>query len=119
MADRNIYEIAEFLQEAVKRIDLSPEQAGKKAKIDRGTVENLLANNSKKGPFYLTVEALSKGLGYDLSYVLRKEDSIRVDMDEEEFERYRKYKMLSPKSQIIMNEVLDRFYENEINSIKK
>lgn len=118
MADRNIHELAAFFKEEIDKIELTHEQAGKKADIDRMTVDRLLEGESKKGPFFFTVEALSKSLGFDLSYVLRKEDSTKVDLDPVEFERLRKYRSLTPEHQRIIDEIVESFYENEKNSIK-
>jgi hypothetical protein len=39
-------------------------------------------------------------------------------MDPAEFERYKKYKMLSVEKQKILNQILDCFFDNETNSIK-
>ncbi len=118
MADRDLHEVTEYLKREMNKFELSPEQCGKKCGIDRMTLERFISESNKKGPFYLTVELMSKGLGMDLSYVLRKEDTTRVDMDPAEFERYKKYKMLSAEKQEILNQILDSFFENEMNSIK-
>ncbi len=119
MADRDLHEVTEFLKNEIKNHALSTEQAGKKCGIDRMTLERFISESNKKGPFYLTVEALSKGFGLELSYVLRKEDSTRVDMDSVELEHYKMFKMLSPENQEILIKILYSLYENEMNSIKK
>ena len=120
MKDRNINETVDFFVETMGEKKLKPDFLVRQTKLNRSTIDNFLAKKWKSSPLYGTAEAVARAFGYELSEILRREeDSTKVDLTPEDLEKYRKYKMLSPDKQRIVDEVLDSFYKNLTNSISE
>ena len=116
MADRNLHETVQFLKKTKDKDKLSDEQVANKAGVDRMTIKNLFEEAQKLGPYYNTVVAVSKGLGYELSHVLVKDDTASVNLEPDEIERLRKIRTLSAESLKNLDYILDCCHEKEYNS---
>ena len=120
MSDRNVHEIIHVLKEIKKRNKLTNVYLAQKTQLDRATITKLFKDaNRKQGPSYVNIEKVANAMGYELSDLLIKDDSTAVHLDSAELERRRKYKALSPEAQRTIDEILDMYYERDVNSIKK
>ncbi|WP_026527819.1 hypothetical protein [Butyrivibrio sp. VCD2006] len=119
MADRNIVETVDFFIEVLDERDLNIGFLVENTNLNRKTITNFLGKKWKSCPKYDTAEEIAHALGYELSEVLRKDDSELVALDPVEIERRRKFQCLSPERQKLIDEMLNQCYENEINSINK
>ena len=120
MKDRNISETVDFFIETMDKKKLKPDFLVRQTKLNRSTIDKFLDKNWKSSPLYGTAESVANAFGYELSEVLRREDKgTTVELTAEEHERYRKYKMLSPDKQKVLDEILESFYENLANSKSK
>ena len=120
MKDRDINETVDFFVETMGKKELKVDYLVRKTKLNRSTIDNFLAKKWKSSPLYGTAESVAKAFGYELSEVLRREDTTNtVKLSPEDNEKYRKYKMLSPEDQKTVDAVLDSFYKNLTNSIEK
>lgn len=120
MSDRNVHEIIHVLKEIKKRNKLTNVYLAQKTQLDRTTITKILKDaDRKQGPSYVNIEKVANAMGYELSELQKKDGSTTVDLDPAELERRRKYKSLSPEAQRTMDEILDMYYERDVNSINK
>lgn len=119
MKDRNISETVDFFVETMGRRGLKVDYLVKKTKLDRTTISKFLEKKWKTSPKFGTAEELAHALGYELSEVLRKDDSDADRIPPEHREMFKMYETLDPEARKIADGVIKSLYENHLNSISE